>query len=454
MNPESALQGTPYLIPSDSESAKRFSTELSRSRQSQNLTEKATKRIAREAKEILGPYVMAARTDLVAESNVMEGMNWTATEAQAIVMKNRELLNGPIHTLLNSFRSDPRVYEVLGLYRAHSIAEEWDREQRPPRVSEIRELQKVIVGGVSGAGAYKKYANAIGGAKHRPADPIDVDRVMLELADWWEIGTSDPILTATVVHAWVAHIHPFDDGNGRTARVLANLELSRSNYPPLIVRPESDRGEYYDALAASDEGDILPLYSLFVTSIRRQAKLMSKDDYVRDIIKGEFLVSQAQRYKLWSTTLEQFVEALVREAFDNALEVKLKGHLGQRAFALLSERDADGNAWFATIGQPGKAAEWLLWFGFVSDEMQALEHQHAPYPSIFISRRDHLPYPLHPYTPHFDRKQGPFAVPDELVLSPLTSEPLSIRTDSFLEAETINDGASLLMEALAHAMED
>lgn len=67
----------------------------------------------------------------------------------------------------------------------------------------------------------------------------------------------------TPANAFEAHfrltaIHPFSDGNGRTARLLMNLLLIRGGYPPLAVRPE-DRKAYLDALEnASTVGDLKP----------------------------------------------------------------------------------------------------------------------------------------------------------------------------------------------------
>jgi Fic family protein len=54
--------------------------------------------------------------------------------------------------------------------------------------------------------------------------------------------------TAFEAHRRLMHIHPFNDGNGRTARLLMNLVLIRGGYPPVAVRPE-DRLEYIRGLA-------------------------------------------------------------------------------------------------------------------------------------------------------------------------------------------------------------
>ncbi|WP_344698824.1 Fic family protein [Sphingomonas limnosediminicola] len=63
-------------------------------------------------------------------------------------------------------------------------------------------------------------------------------------------------------HFRLVGIHPFADGNGRTARLLMNLLLVRDGYRPVAVRPE-DRSEYLDALeTASNQGDLRPFQLL------------------------------------------------------------------------------------------------------------------------------------------------------------------------------------------------
>jgi Fic family protein len=69
---------------------------------------------------------------------------------------------------------------------------------------------------------------------------------MGEFGDWFGVAGPEPE-SAFVAHDRLTAMHPFADGNGRTARLLMNLMLIRGGYPPVAVRPE-DRKLYLDAL--------------------------------------------------------------------------------------------------------------------------------------------------------------------------------------------------------------
>ena len=72
---------------------------------------------------------------------------------------------------------------------------------------------------------------------------------MAQLVDWYNIEAHKlhPIERAAKVHADFVGIHPFIDGNGRTSRLLMNLELLKAGYPPCVITVES-RLAYYEAL--------------------------------------------------------------------------------------------------------------------------------------------------------------------------------------------------------------
>ena len=89
----------------------------------------------------------------------------------------------------------------------------------------------------------------ISGAEHVPPDALHVESEMNRFIDWYQNQASalHSVERAARVHADFVKIHPFVDGNGRTARLLMNLELMKDGFPPAVL-PVEKRLEYYEAL--------------------------------------------------------------------------------------------------------------------------------------------------------------------------------------------------------------
>jgi Fic family protein len=93
--------------------------------------------------------------------------------------------------------------------------------------------------------------------KHRPGAAhvsfaVGTARSDGDFAAWLRVAPATPE-TAFSAHRRLVEIHPFNDGNGRTARLLMNLVLIKGGYPPIAVRPE-DRLAYLQALQESQAG--------------------------------------------------------------------------------------------------------------------------------------------------------------------------------------------------------
>jgi hypothetical protein len=233
-----------------------------------------------------------------------------------------------------------------------------------PVSSRFVSLHALVTNGESHAGEYKLGFNEIAGAKHVPPAPADAAEGMRQLAQWLEDGSGDPSLHAAVVHAWLVHLHAFVDGYGRIARLLANLALAQGGYPPLILSADSDRGEYYDALAASDEGDILPVFDLFGRVLRRTMKVMSAPDYVENVIHDRLMTTESTQRALWQKTAASFAECLRTKLRGHSWTTVPQGYPGLSSFHSLAARSADGNSWFLKIEDDLGTHPWLLWFGF------------------------------------------------------------------------------------------
>jgi Fic family protein len=444
-SPNEQLAGTPYSIDQDRLSLARFENVQERSKKIQGHALRVQRHIMSQAEEILGPYQVEIRSALVSESNRIENYNWSVDAVRAAAEAHRELLSSGLHRMLTALKSDPKVFQALGLYKAHDLAETWAKEGLRPNSTEVRALHQLIAAGEDHAGRYKTAPNTITGSRHVPVDPIDAQTKIYEMVGWWRVSKNDPILDATVIHAWLTHIHPFDDGNGRLARLLANLTLIQSDYPPLLIKHDSDRGQYYDALAQSDGGgDILPLYDLFAQITRRTVTVMGRPEYVQDIIHRRLLSNHANSHQLWQRAMAQFFDCVERRLSDQYLRSELMGTVDLTSYDLLLNRNPDGNTWFFTVGERRGLSRWLVWFGFNSRSLLNMAPKNE-FPSIFVSARDERRDAVHPYRPASDVGE----VIDELVVRPLQSRPVLIRHGNYASEHSIDDGARVLADALA-----
>ena len=116
-------------------------------------------------------------------------------------------------------------------------------------------------------GEYKKMPNhvrTVTGEMFYFASPEETPIKMQELVDWYRAEEAKdrpqhPLILAAEFHYRFVRIHPFDDGNGRMARLLFNLILMRGKYPPAVIRSE-DKARYLETLQLADTGDAEPFY--------------------------------------------------------------------------------------------------------------------------------------------------------------------------------------------------
>ncbi len=97
---------------------------------------------------------------------------------------------------------------------------------------------------------------------------------MKSFLDWF--GGKDPILKAGLAHLWFVTIHPFDDGNGRIARAIADMALARSEHSAqrfysMSAQIQQERNAYYDILEQTQKGkmDVTPWMEWFLGCLGR-----------------------------------------------------------------------------------------------------------------------------------------------------------------------------------------
>ena len=128
----------------------------------------------------------------------------------------------------------------------------------------VRELHRRIVARSEPdiAGFYSRHPRRIAGSAVIFPNPLKIPDLMQAFGRWLESAPSAPA-AAFDAHFRLTAIHPFSDGNGRTARLLMNLLLLRAGYPPVAVRPE-DRNTYLDVLERGSLANDLQPFQTFM----------------------------------------------------------------------------------------------------------------------------------------------------------------------------------------------
>ena len=166
----------------------------------------------------------------------------------------------------------PQHCETLGRRDAMRYLEEIVEKNEPVSVWQIRNVHNVVLKGGIGEEAcrYRHVNVAIAGAHTKPPDFLDLPAELAALVEWHASGGNmHPVARAAELHTRFVRIHPFVDGNGRTARLLLNVELMKSGYPPAVIRNE-DRTAYCDSLDdACISDDYTGIARLIAESVQR-----------------------------------------------------------------------------------------------------------------------------------------------------------------------------------------
>jgi len=140
----------------------------------------------------------------------------------------------------------------------------------------VRQIHKLILTHIDdeNAGNYRKTQVRIAGAPFTPPESWQINGLMTEWSNWVaSVGRSiQPVALAAEAHHRLVAIHPFIDGNGRTARLVMNLLLMRRGYPPTVIL-RVNRRKYYSVLAKADSGNINALENFVGRAVENSINL-------------------------------------------------------------------------------------------------------------------------------------------------------------------------------------
>ena len=135
---------------------------------------------------------------------------------------------------------------------------------------DILEVHSLVLNNIEKdfAGRFRTSGVRIVGANFSPPNAMKVSELVDELIDWTNTSDINSIIIAAIFHHRFVWIHPFFDGNGRTARLLFNIIFMKMGFPPAIIL-KNDRKKYYDALNKANNEDYSKLLLLVLQALER-----------------------------------------------------------------------------------------------------------------------------------------------------------------------------------------
>lgn len=199
--------------------------------------------------------------ELAYNSNAIEGNTLTLRETRMVIEEGITISGKPLREHFEAINHQKAFDFLESIIKGEKITEQT-----------IKGIHKIILANISDeyAGMYRDVNVRILGAVKSPPR---FEKVPQRMEDFARAVNENPeklnvIEMAAYIHYGFVEIHPFIDGNGRTARLLMNLFLMRHGYPVTIVL-KVDRKKYYDCLKKADQGNLKPFIDFIGRSVER-----------------------------------------------------------------------------------------------------------------------------------------------------------------------------------------
>jgi len=252
------------------------------------------------------------RTEFIYNSNAIEGNTLTLRETD-IILQFGITVKG---------KSLKEHNEVKGQEYALDFLNEVLKKEEPLSIRLIREFHALILNDdKDNRGRFKQENNTILGAKFQTTPFYQVEEKLQELIDNFNESDKNLIEKVAKFHNDFEMVHPFNDGNGRTGRLLMNLELMKNGYPITIIKNE-DRDDYYQALEiASIDKNYIPLTEFIKRSVENTFWIYykhfneeTKEKFENYLKKNEIEIEKF--YKEWIDKKPEILIDLPRNWYD------------------------------------------------------------------------------------------------------------------------------------------
>lgn len=254
-------------------------------------------------------YMDRLRREIAIETGIIERLYSLDRGVTLLLIEH-----GIDEALIPHGTTDQPVQQVVALIRDQETAVEglfdFVKGQRQLSTSYIKQLHQILTRNQEYTDAVNSLGNPMrvrllrgewkkqpnnpirsDGSAHKYAPPEQVASEMDKLIEWHRKHDQlsiPPEVEAAWLHHRFAQIHPFQDGNGRVARLLASLVFIKAEWFPLILTRD-DRSNYISALEMADQGDLTQLVELFVKSQKRA--------FIRSLSLSEQVLENNRRTK-------------------------------------------------------------------------------------------------------------------------------------------------------------
>ncbi|MDD2208387.1 MAG: Fic family protein [Bacilli bacterium] len=179
------------------------------------------------------------------DSNAIEGSTLTLDETALLLKENITIGEKPMSDHLAAIGHKDAYYYVEGLVKSKEPLNE-------KQILDIHNL--VLMDRPEDKGKYRVLPVQILGTNAKLTEPFMIKKHMEELLDWYHNTSLNLIEKITLMHLKFETIHPFIDGNGRTGRLILNLELMKNSLVPINIK-NKDKRKYYDAFKVYNENN-------------------------------------------------------------------------------------------------------------------------------------------------------------------------------------------------------
>ena len=227
--------------------------------------------------DVLGRIGQKLRIEWNYHSNAIEGNSLTLGETRSLILHGLTAQGKPLRDHLDIEGHDEAVkaiedavkskeaFNQVFIRNLHTMLLKEPYETDAETLDGLRVKRRITIGD------YKTQPNNVRtstGETYYFTPPEQVQSAMSDLVDWYrkkEDEGEHPIIMAATFHYRFVRIHPFDDGNGRMARLLMNMILIKHGYTVALI-PREERGEYINTLERADQSEELTEFITYIAT--------------------------------------------------------------------------------------------------------------------------------------------------------------------------------------------